>query len=90
MRHRMLTLYLGLIVAGFLIGPAHASSQECEDRDGKPRECTITEDLDRCLEAAIDAAKQRAEKKEGSKWTRFVWFSLDVAGCAGKAITPFT
>ncbi len=79
-----------LLVLALMAGPSLGGSQECENQDGSSRDCTVMEELDECLEAAVDAADQRAETDEGgSIILRFLEFSIDVSACALAAISPF-
>jgi hypothetical protein len=88
MKKKLLWAYVVAALVAVVLMPAHAASQTCEMTDGAPRQCTLTEDLDNCLIAAVDAADQRAEAGEGSRFTRWIWYSADVAACALKAVTP--
>lgn len=60
-----------------------SAQTECtaEDINGNPRGCTATEELEFCIETAVKAADVRAENNEGSKLSRFLKFSADVAAC---------
>ena len=90
MKNKLLGIYLLAALLAVVLVPVNAASQSCETSDGQPRECTLIEDLDACLEAAVDAADQRAAAGEGSAFERFIWFSADTASCALIAVTPFT
>ncbi len=47
-----------------------------------PRPCTASENFDCCLENAVEAADNRADDGEGTKFSRFLDFTADVAECA--------
>ena len=57
---KFLGVYVVLALVALAMAPTDAVSQMCESTDGSPRECTISEELDFCLFAAVDAADQRA------------------------------
>lgn len=64
-----------------------ASAQECTDRHGNPRQCTVTEKFVLCLMAAEDAFYQCTEAlpwwAEASCWAAL---TLDSVACAGAVV----
>ena len=65
--------------------PAFAHDEggcECVDINDNPRPCTASENFDCCLENAVEAADNRADDGEGTKFSRFLDFTADVAECA--------
>ncbi|MYA10873.1 MAG: hypothetical protein F4087_15970 [Gemmatimonadetes bacterium] len=55
---------------------------ECVDINDDTRPCTASENYDCCLVNAVEAADKRAEDGTGSKLSRFLDFTADVAECA--------
>ncbi|MDT8368699.1 MAG: hypothetical protein RQ745_05800 [Longimicrobiales bacterium] len=51
---------------------------------------THSDEFDACLEEAVTRADERATNGEGSGYSRFVWFAVDVAACTAAFINPFT
>ena len=64
---KFLGVYVVLALVALAMAPTDAVSQMCESTDGSPRECTISEELDFCLFAAVDAADQRATSGTDSR-----------------------
>ena len=50
---------------------------------------TPSDEFDACIENAIERADEHATDNEGSKLSRFIKFSMDVAHCTADYISPF-
>lgn len=70
-----------------IASPGAAVEGECQTVEGQDRDCTMMENLESCIEDAVDAAAQRAEGGELNLWFRFLMWDLDVAACV--LTTPF-
>ena len=84
---------VALAIVGTIVG-GPVSAQECTDRDGDERVCTVTEDGRRCLAAARDSAGQCRDAT--AWWARagcYVILVVDTAACTidfiGDVFLPF-
>ena len=76
------------LAVGVLVSRDEAAA-DCVDWSGDSRPCTQVEQFDLCIEYAIDAADQRAERDDDTVLMRFLAFNADVAACGASFILPF-
>ena len=90
MWEKFLGVYVVLALVALAMAPTDAVSQMCESTERSPRECTISEELDLCLFAAVDAADQRATSGTDSRTMRWIQRSVDVAAYSPRRIPLYS
>ena len=88
MKKRYLIPVALFLAVGVLVPRAELAA-DCTDWSGDSRPCTQVEQFDLCIEYAIDAADQRAERDDDSALMRFLSFNVDVAACSASLLLPF-
>lgn len=80
---------LALFLALGVFVPRGEVAADCIDWSGDSRPCSQVEKFDLCIEYAIDAADQRAERDDDTALIRFLSFNVDVAACGASLLLPF-
>lgn len=68
-----------------------AAAQDCVDSSGDARQCTATESIWRCLDAARDAFSQCGEELPWyAEWMCYGTFAVDTASCVVQGVSGVT
>ena len=87
--HRLFRLWAALCMLAVAATSAQAFECEAEDRTGRPRDCTFTEEIGYCMWSAEDSGRACAEDADGF-WEDAICraaFVIDVLACEAGA--PF-